>query len=90
MTEVSRRGFVVQATMVGAAGAVAAAAGMASAPLMAPALRRPEVLPESLVLHVRDLEAAEVAILVGSEEIVYRDSALVASLLDAFARKSGG
>jgi hypothetical protein len=85
MTEVSRRGFMVQATMLGAA----AAAGATASSMLTSDLRRPDVLPDSLVLHVRDLETAEVAILAGTEEIVYRDAALVGSLLDAFARMTG-
>jgi len=85
MTEVSRRGFMLQATVVGAA----AATGATATSMLTPALRRPDVLPDSLLLHVRDLETGEVAILAGTKEVVYRDVALVDSLLDAFARMTG-
>jgi hypothetical protein len=87
MTEVTRRGFVVQASVAGAA----AAAGAAAMPLLDAGGTRPAgVLPETLVLHVRDLATSEVAILADTEEVVYRDEKLVTSLLQAFARATTG
>jgi hypothetical protein len=84
VNEVSRRGFIVQASVVGAA---AAAGGLAALPTLSSERRVGSgPAPESLVLHVRNIETAEVALLAGTEEIVYRDKQLVSSLLDAFNR----
>jgi hypothetical protein len=86
MSEVSRRGFVVQASVAGAAAAAATAI-----PLFAdgPASRRSGVLPETLLLHVRDVETSEVAIITEADEVVYRDEQLVNALLHALSRKQG-
>ncbi|HVS48140.1 MAG TPA: hypothetical protein VHJ99_04485 [Candidatus Dormibacteraeota bacterium] len=46
------------------------------------------VQPEAMVAHVRNVTTGEVALLVGTREIIYRDPALVARLVGA-ARQSG-
>jgi hypothetical protein len=86
MNEVTRRGFVVQASVAGAA----AAAGAAGAVVLGDETRRPTgVLPDNLVVHVRDVATSEVAVLAGTTEIVYRDEKLVTSLLNALAKSAG-
>jgi hypothetical protein len=91
--EYSRRGFLTRWSM----GAGLAVAGIAvlprsvNAPVSipeAPNLESPIDLSQApaafagpLVVHVRDLARAEVAVLVGHREVVYRDPALVSRLL---------
>jgi hypothetical protein len=87
MPKVTRRGFLTQTT-VGAAtiGALIAVPGLANVPdaVAAPAfgLSRAE-LAGPVVVHVRDLSTGEIALMVGTREIVYRDSAFVKRLVRA-------
>jgi hypothetical protein len=88
MHEIARRSFLAQAAVVGAAATTGGAV-----PLLlekhepVPAL--PNRLPESLVVHVRDLRTGEVAVMAGTDEVVYRDARLVASILQALTRGTG-
>lgn len=82
MSQLSRRTFMVQASLAGAA----AASGAAATPLLAGAAPAAVPAPTTLLLHVRDVRTGEVAVLADAEEIVFRDSRLVASLLQAMAR----
>ena len=43
-------------------------------------------LPGAMVIHVRDLPTAEVSVMVGDQEMVYRDPDLVARVVTAAAR----
>jgi hypothetical protein len=103
MSEVSRRRFLARASL-GAGVAVAAAALPRSAvaqtapntgdsalsvdPQQAAAAAG-LTLREPMVVHVRDVATAEIAVLVGTQEFVYRDPALVAQLVRA-ARQAAG
>ena len=89
MAKLTRRGFFKQ-TSVGAAtiGVLAAAPVLATAAGDAPGAAATEelsaaALPEALVAHVRDLATGEIGLLVGEQEIIYRDPNLVARLLQA-------
>jgi hypothetical protein len=89
MGGLNRRTFLARATAAAAATAgVTALAGLeaATAPgLVAAAApqRAAWVRGEALVAHVRDFATGEVAVLAGGREVVYRDRALVARLLEA-------
>jgi hypothetical protein len=97
MGEVSRRRFLKQTSVgVGVTlAAVAALPNGAGAPSAAP-LGRPNTLPVEpvvsaplagmsllapMVVHVRDVATAEIAVLVGDQEFIYRDPALVTRLI---------
>jgi hypothetical protein len=95
MTKLTRRRFVVQAS-IGAGAAVAAGAALAAPALqavVAPAVtrvveRHPPVPAEPVVLHVRDMATSTVAVTVGTREVVFQDRDLVQHLL-ASVRRSG-
>jgi hypothetical protein len=88
MREVARRSFLAQAAVVGAAATIAGAA-----PLLLeehePLPTLPNRLPESLVVHVRDLRTGEISVMADTDEVIYRDARLVASILQALARGTG-
>ena len=89
MGQLSRRSFLARASIATAAvtsgaavinsmtSAIPAAAAIPAARGAAPALGEP------LVAHVRNIATGEVAVLMGTREVVYRDRALVARLLGA-------
>jgi len=86
MTELTRRRFVKQTSIAVGMTTVGAAAWShltpPRGPLTAPAGALPgRLLPETMVVHVRDVATAEIAVLVGTQELVYRDPELVARLL---------
>ncbi len=98
MLDVSRRGFLAQAavaTGVGVAGglglhkllaAPAATAEQAGAlTLPSPAMEGVS-LAGPMVVHVRNLASGEVAMMVGTQELIYRDPELVAHLVQTAAR----
>jgi hypothetical protein len=89
MDKLSRRGFFKQASA-----GIATTGMLATAPALINAAETPEVapaaaelaateLPETLVAHIRDFASGEIGLLVGSQEIIYRDTELVARLLRA-------
>lgn len=90
MGGLTRRTFLARASVAAAAvtGGGAALAGLATsaipavtaAPSVAGATR---TRGELLVAHVRNISSGEVAVLMGTREVVYRDRALVSRLLDA-------
>ncbi len=88
MSEVTRRTFLARAS-IAAAGVTGGAAVINSVVASAipaaaaiPAVRGvAPVLGEPLVAHVRNIATGEVAVLMGTREVVYRDRALVARLL---------
>lgn len=91
MAELTRRGFIKNTSAVGAA---AVAGGIAAGQLNdtkneASTSKHTGPLPESMVVHIRDFERAEVSLLVGTEEVVFRDVKLVDQLLDAAAKLVG-
>lgn len=99
MADVSRRRFIVRSSL--AAGAVAAGAGGLTAVAVRSGVvgTRPTLRPPSaglaaaaaggpMVVHVRDVDRAQVALIVGTREIVYRDPQLVAGIVQA-ARQAG-
>jgi len=94
MADVSRRRFIVRSSL--AAGVLAAGAGGLTAVSRGRGVggRRPAVEAPSpglaaaaargpMVVHVRDVGRAEVALMVGTREIVYRDPQLVAGIMQA-------
>ena len=95
MKEVTRRGFITQASVVGAAAAVA---GIASMPTGADAVRSTSSpasdlkihgpVPEDVVVHIRDAKTSEVALIAGHEEFVYHDAKLVSSVLSKFNKST--
>jgi hypothetical protein len=40
-------------------------------------------LPSSMIVHVRDVPSGEISVMVGTNEVVYRDQEVVARLLRA-------
>ena len=92
MAEVTRRRFLTRSSLglTAAAGAafVALPHALPTPPLaQAPGLDGP-ALPGPMVVHVRDVATAEVSLLVGTTETIYRDRELVGRLLAA-ARRAG-
>ena len=99
MKEVTRRGFITQASVVGAAAAVV---GISSMPLPAPRraesrssspasdLRINGPVPEDVVVHIRDAKTSEVALIAGEDEFVYHDAKLVSSVLSKFSKEHEG
>jgi hypothetical protein len=101
MSEVSRRRFLTR-TSLGVGVAVAAVAALPHAALAQAAPPAGQnLLPngpleslsgmallEPMVIHVRDVATAEIAVLVGTQEFVYRDPALVAHLVVQTARRA--
>lgn len=87
MNEVTRRGFITKASVVGAAAAVGGIAAAptaqaaASAAPAAPDHRLSGRPPEDVVLHIRDAKTSEVALIAGDEEFVFHDRQLVSSVL---------
>jgi hypothetical protein len=81
MAEVTRRSLLIQAS---AAGAVAA--GVAAVPVLREANggsgrgTPAAVLPDHVVVHVRDAATGEVAVLAGTAEVVTHDLELVARI----------
>jgi hypothetical protein len=87
MAMLTRRGFI-QKTSLGAAtvGALITVPGLAHVPeaFAAPDSKvSPGKLSGSLVAHVRNVSTGEIALMVGTREIVYHDRALVARLVKA-------
>ena len=95
MNEFTRRGFITQASVVGAAAAVA---GLASVPAAAEASNQKTSpasgrkisgpVPQDVVVHIRDAKTAEVALIAGTEEFVYHDAKLVSSVLSKFNKST--
>lgn len=96
MPDLSRRTFLAHASLGVAAGVAAAsgiqavpqllqAAGVAATPATPPDLTP---LGDDLVAHVRDASRGDVALLVGTREVVYHDPELVGRLLQG-ARRAG-
>jgi hypothetical protein len=87
MTKLSRRGFLGQ-TSAGAAtiGALLAMPGLAEV-TNAAGIPRSELtkaeLEGPIVAHIRNLHTGEIAIMVGTREIVYRDQQFVKRLVKA-------
>ncbi len=87
MSQLTRKGFLGK-TSIGAAaiGAIATVPGIAHASEADTAHNlklRPEELTGPLMVHVRNLKTGEIAVLVGTREIVYRDPQFVKRLLKA-------
>jgi hypothetical protein len=98
MPEFTRRRFLAQssiglsaAAMAGAVVAPRLAQAVPAAPAAAPAvdLNGP-ALAGPIVLHVRDVSRAEVSLLVGTSETIYRDRELVARLVGAARQAAAG
>jgi anaerobic selenocysteine-containing dehydrogenase len=93
MSKLSRRSFLK------GAGIATGAAIVGTSPLSATAatdqapelVANPSQLPhEPLVAYVRDARKSEVTVLVGTDEITYRDPALAKRLLKAAPRRKHG
>jgi hypothetical protein len=87
MAKLTRRGFIKDATAGAAAvGAIAVVPGMAvahAAPKDWTARASAKKVEGPLVAHVRNYATGEVAILVGTREIIVHDHALVSRLVKA-------
>jgi hypothetical protein len=92
MTEVTRRGFLTRASVVGI-GAAAVASGLGSVPGAADAAEshRPSdghidgpAPDQDVFVHIRDTKTGEVAIIAGTSEHVFHDRKFVASVLRTF------
>jgi hypothetical protein len=94
MADVSRRGFLTQvsiATGVGVAGGLGLHKLLPepSAPSISTDLTG-VTIDGPVVLHVRDIVSGEVAVMIGTQELVYRDTELVSRLVrTATARREG-
>jgi hypothetical protein len=86
MTDLNRRSFLKQ-TSVGAA----TLGLLSSVPALVVISESPHAIPEAadttvngpLIAHVSDVATGEVALLLGSREIIFRDPQLVARLIKA-------
>jgi hypothetical protein len=87
MSKLTRKGFLGKTSMGAAAiGAIVSVPGLAHVTEAdaAPELKlRPEDLAGPLVAHVRNFKTGEIAVMVGTREIVYRDPQFVKRLLKA-------
>lgn len=90
MGKLTRRTFLARASVAAAAatGGAAALADLATSAVPAaaagPTVRAAtQTRGEPLVAHVRSIATGEVAVMMGTREVVYRDRALVARLLGA-------
>jgi hypothetical protein len=97
MTDVTRRGFLTRASVV-SAGAAVAVTGLASLPSGAEAAedtKHPEAdlalngpAPHDVVVHIVDAKTSEVALIAGTEELVFHDPRLVRSVLRRFKQST--
>jgi hypothetical protein len=97
MKEVSRRGFITRASVVGV-GAAAAVTGIASLPTAADAAESKTApdsdrkidgpAPQDVVVHIRDAKTSEVALIAGTEEYIFHDKQLVSSVLRKFNKSA--
>lgn len=87
MAAVSRRNFLTHASAgvaagVATAGGLTAIGGLTAARYTSPAPASGlQPLGEHMIVHVRDVATGEISIMAGTSEIVYRDSEVVARLL---------
>jgi hypothetical protein len=102
MADVTRRGFLTQmsiTTGVGIAGGLGLhrllatdAPAIAAQPLITPEPVQVALggvsLAGPMVLHVRDLANAEISMMVGTQELIYRDPELVSRLVQTAAGAS--
>jgi TAT (twin-arginine translocation) pathway-exported protein len=93
MGNLSRRSFLkgaglaTGAAIIGASPIAASAASEEAPELVA----NPSALPkEPLVAYVRDADKGEVSVLLGKDEVTYRDPALTKRLLKAARRRKHG
>ena len=87
MAHLTRRGFIQKSSVgVATVGALATVPGLAAAHAasQAPALDAATASKQGpLVAHVRDYAKGEIALLVGTREVIVRDPELVARLVRA-------
>jgi hypothetical protein len=87
MAKLTRRGFLEQTTVgvatLGVLTTVPGLAAVSEAPEDVATELSTSALPEAMVAHVRDLATGEISLLVGNQEIIYRDPELVMRLLRA-------
>lgn len=87
MTELTRRSFLTRASAGAAAGSLAGGL-VAMARVDGP--RRTTEMPvttaaesaDDLIAHVRNVPTGEIALMIGGREVIHRDRALAARLLD--------
>ena len=89
MAKVSRRGFIMKTSMgVATMGLFAAAPTLAAEPAATDAAltelsSSASAISGPLIAHVSNLATGEISLLVGTQEIIYRDPELVQRLLRA-------
>jgi hypothetical protein len=94
MAELTRRTFLTHASIGVAAGAVTG--GLAALPRLSEEALGPVDMPaaaatesvDGLIAHVRNVSTGEVALMVGTREVIHRDRPLAARLAH-LARSSG-
>jgi hypothetical protein len=98
MADLSRRGFLTQVSVttgIGLAGGLGlhklllSDASAAAEPTSSPAPRQAQgptmdnvTLAGPMVVHIRDLATSEVSMMVGAQELIYRDPELVSRLVN--------
>ena len=89
MSKVSRRGFIMKSSMgVATMGLFAAAPTLAAEPAATDATitelsTSAAAISGPLIAHVSDFATGEISLMVGTQEIIYRDPELVQRLLRA-------
>lgn len=83
MADLTRRKFLAQASLsVAGSGVALAALGKLPLPRSSASSRKARAASQGpIVAHVRNAETGEVAVMTGSNEVVYRDPELVERLL---------
>ncbi len=88
MAELTRRTFLTYASISVAGGAVAG--GLTALPRLAELPPRTAAMPaaaatepvQGLIAHVRNVSTGEIAIMVGTREVIHRDRSLAVRLMD--------
>ena len=103
MADLSRRGFLTRTSLTLGAVGVGLASGLGARQWLATAPTWPNALPssislpalpqvggpalETMIVHIRDISTAEVALMVGTREVVFTDPQLVKRLVQAAGRE---
>ena len=88
MAELTRRGFLTQASIGAAGGALMA--GLTAVPRLPGTPRWTAAMPagastepvHGLIAHVRNVATGEIAVMVGTREVIHRDRSLAVRLMD--------
>jgi hypothetical protein len=94
MLELTRRSFLTHASIGLAGGTLVGGLtglpGLAALPLGGMALPARAAEPvQGLIAHVRNVATGEIAVMVGTREVIHRDRALAVRLLDIAGQSAG-